>query len=206
LCPSKLWANFILTELQQQLNALKADSDIQKRAATEIATLQKELADTELARRDAVTDARVYSKVVQELKKMVDQLLAQVTPLETKVGVLSSTVIDRTAELHAKAIGLEWDTAAKVDFQKENARLTKKLKGESLFLFNASSSNCLGSLMTSLPKWNLSWRHWKPLLRTWSSISICGTQKLCDEPPKLLDSLLTQSREVIHLNLVKHPG
>jgi hypothetical protein len=65
------------------------------------------LADTELARRDAITDARVYSKVVQELKKMVDQLLAQVTPLETKVGVLSSTVIDRTAELHAKAIGLE---------------------------------------------------------------------------------------------------
>jgi hypothetical protein len=36
----------------------------------------------------------------RELKTMVDQLLAQVTPLETQIGVLNNTiVIDTTTEL-----------------------------------------------------------------------------------------------------------
>jgi hypothetical protein len=35
----------------------------------------------------------------RELKTMVDQLLAQVTPLETQIGVLGNTIIDTTTEL-----------------------------------------------------------------------------------------------------------
>jgi hypothetical protein len=48
---------------------------------------------------------------------MVDQLLAQVTPMETQIGVLNSTIIDTTTELCAKSLNLERTTTAKDDFQ-----------------------------------------------------------------------------------------
>jgi hypothetical protein len=46
-----------------------------------ITALQKELANIEFARKAIAKDAEVCTRVAQEQKAMVDQLLAQVTPL-----------------------------------------------------------------------------------------------------------------------------
>jgi DNA repair exonuclease SbcCD ATPase subunit len=96
-----------LIEIIQQLTTLKANSDVQKKEATKIAALHKELADDESSRKEAISDIQVCTKVAQELKAMLDQILAQVTPLETHIGVLSNTITDTASELRAKALGLE---------------------------------------------------------------------------------------------------
>jgi hypothetical protein len=80
----------------------------------------------------------------------VDQLLVQVTPLETQVGVLSSTITDTAAELHAKKLSLERTTATKGDFQGKNACLTKNLKGESSLRFSINSPIFLTDLYVLL--------------------------------------------------------
>jgi chromosome segregation ATPase len=119
-----------LIGILQQLNTLKADLDVQQSMDTKIAALQKELADVESAMKEDVMDAQDYTKAAQELKMMLDQLLAQMTTLETQIGVLSSSIADTTTELRSKVFGLEQTTTAKDDFHWQNARLTKKLKGE----------------------------------------------------------------------------
>jgi hypothetical protein len=80
----------------------------------------------------------------------VDQLLVQVTPLETQVGVLSSTITDTAAELRAKKLSLERTTATKGDFQGKNACLTKNLKGESSLHFSINSPISLTDLYVLL--------------------------------------------------------
>jgi hypothetical protein len=83
---------------------LKEDSEVQKKAAADIAALQKELADAESAKKEAITDTEVCTKAAQELKDMVDKLLAQTTPLEIQVQTLSSSFHDSVAEVRAKAL------------------------------------------------------------------------------------------------------
>jgi hypothetical protein len=61
---------------------------------------------------------------------MVDQLLAQVTPLETQIGVLNSTIMDVSTELHARSLSLERTSTAMDDFQRQTATLTRKLEGK----------------------------------------------------------------------------
>jgi hypothetical protein len=78
-------------------------------------------------------------KAVQEMKEMVEQLLTQVTPLETHIGVLSSTI----TELHTNALCLEQTTATKDDFQRQNVWLTKKLEGRLLLSCNMDLYECL---------------------------------------------------------------
>jgi hypothetical protein len=73
--------------------------------------------DVESTRKDTATDAQVCMREAEELKMMVDQLLAQVTPMETQIGVLNSTIIDTTPELCVKSLNLERTTTAKDDFQ-----------------------------------------------------------------------------------------
>jgi hypothetical protein len=46
---------------------------------------------------------------------MVYQLLAQVTPLETQIRVLSRIIMDHSTELRAKELCLERTTATKED-------------------------------------------------------------------------------------------
>jgi hypothetical protein len=72
-----------------------------------ITVIQKELVSEQFARRDANQDVEMCTKVAQELKDMVDQLLAQVAPLETEVGVLSGTIMDMSTELRVRALCLE---------------------------------------------------------------------------------------------------
>jgi hypothetical protein len=71
----------------------------------------------------------MFTKAVVELKEMMDQLLEQVNPLETQVPILNGTIMHTSTELHAKELGLERTTGAKVDFQRQNSKLVKKLKG-----------------------------------------------------------------------------
>jgi peptidoglycan hydrolase CwlO-like protein len=52
-------------------------------------------------------DVEVCTRAAQELKEMVDQLLAQVTPLETQIGVLSSTIMDASIKHRARSLSLE---------------------------------------------------------------------------------------------------
>jgi hypothetical protein len=47
---------------------------------------------------------------------MLEQWLAQTTPLETQIEVLSSTITDSTTKLHANAYGMERTTATKDEF------------------------------------------------------------------------------------------
>jgi hypothetical protein len=54
---------------------------------------------------------------------MVDQLLAQLTPLETQIGILSSTITDANIELRAKSLSLYQTTAAKEDFQQKATKI-----------------------------------------------------------------------------------
>jgi hypothetical protein len=75
--------------------------------ANTITIIQKELASEQIAWRDANQDVEMCMKVAQELKDMVDQLLAQVVPLETQVGVLSGTIMDMSTKLRARALYLE---------------------------------------------------------------------------------------------------
>jgi chromosome segregation ATPase len=89
-----------LRDIIQLLNSLKVKSDDQQSAVSTIADLQKELANEQFARKDATKDAEVWTRVERELNEMVDQLLAQVTPLETQIEVLNSTVINASTELH----------------------------------------------------------------------------------------------------------
>jgi hypothetical protein len=77
-------------------------------------TLKKELVDAESARKVAATDAQVYTRAAQQLKMMADQQLAQVTPLETQIGLFS------------KSLSLEQTTTAKDDFPRQ----TRKIKSE----------------------------------------------------------------------------
>jgi hypothetical protein len=54
--------------------------------------LQKQLSNSESDRKEAVTDAEVCSKATQELKDLMDKLLAQMTLLEMQVQTLSSSL------------------------------------------------------------------------------------------------------------------
>jgi hypothetical protein len=86
-------------DILQQVNTLKAKPDEQLSAASTIAALKRELAKEQFARKDATKDAEVCMRAARELKEMVDQLLAQVTPLETQIGVINSTFMDVSNEL-----------------------------------------------------------------------------------------------------------
>jgi hypothetical protein len=130
-----LWAQSFLLDLDQQLHSPKEDSGVQQKAAADIAALKKELADSEVARKEALTDAEVCSKAAQELKDMIDQLLAKTPPLEFQVQTLSSSLEDSAAEIRAKVLSLERTTAAKDDYKKKNSRLRKKLEGKFLLSF-----------------------------------------------------------------------
>jgi hypothetical protein len=68
------------------------------------------------------------------LKDKVDQLLPQMTPLETQFGVLSGTILDYSTELHAKELSLERTTTTKDDLLRQNSWLMKKLKGNMALL------------------------------------------------------------------------
>jgi hypothetical protein len=94
-----------------------------------ITTLQKELANTEFAKKDAAKDAEVCMRAAQEQKAMVDQLLAQVTQ-KLKYGVLDRTIIDASTELRIRSLNLERTTTTKGDFQWHTAKLTRKLEGK----------------------------------------------------------------------------
>jgi hypothetical protein len=87
-------------------------------------------ADAESTSKVTATDSQVCTREPEELKMMVDQLLAQVTPLETQIGVLNSNIIETTSELCAKSLSLERSTTAKDDFQRETTKLTKKVEGK----------------------------------------------------------------------------
>jgi hypothetical protein len=78
---------------------LKNKSGDQESAIDKITTLQKELANEQLAQKEACWDAETYTKAFVKLKDMVDRLLAQATPLETQIGILSGTILDYSTEL-----------------------------------------------------------------------------------------------------------
>jgi hypothetical protein len=92
------------------------------------------LASEQLARRETNWDVKTYTKSVVELKYMVDQLLAQVTPLETQIGFLSGTILDYSTKLRAKEFSLECTTMVKDDLLHQNSRLTQKLEGNTSLL------------------------------------------------------------------------
>jgi hypothetical protein len=78
------------------------------------------------------------AKAVEELKEMVDKLLAQVTPLEAQTEIMSGINVDQSTELWAKELILERTTTANDDMLHKNNQLTKKF--ESTWVFFSRSS------------------------------------------------------------------
>jgi hypothetical protein len=85
------------------------------------------MASKQLARKEANRDTETCIKAVMELKEMVDRFLAQVTPLEAQVEVLSGTILDHSTELQLKELSLECTITTRDDVLHQNSRLTKKL-------------------------------------------------------------------------------
>jgi hypothetical protein len=133
----------------------------------------------------------------------VDQLLVQVTPLETQVGVLSSTITDTAAELHAKKLSLERTTATKGDFQGKNACLTKNLKGESSLRFSINSPISLTDLYVLLAVVEAELKTLKTVAENAVKYFYSQDSDAVWQTPELLDQPLTRSREVIHSNMCK---
>jgi hypothetical protein len=68
---------------------------------------------------------------------MAYKLLAQVTPLEAQIEILSWTIVDQSTELRAKELSLERTTTASDDLLHQTSRLSKKLESTWL-LFSRS--------------------------------------------------------------------
>jgi hypothetical protein len=131
---------------------------------------------------------------------MVEQLLAQVTPLEVQVQTLSGSLEDNAAELHAKALSLERTTAAKDDYQKKNTWLSKKLDGESPLPFQFWP--------IQLHKWHyalfaVAVAELKTIVENVVQYFYLTHSDAMQRAPELLDSLPTRSREVIQTNMLK---
>jgi hypothetical protein len=65
---------------------------------------------------------------VEELEEMANKLLAQVTPLEAQIEILSGTIGDQSTELRDKEFSLVCTTTTKDDLLCSNTQLTKKLE------------------------------------------------------------------------------
>jgi hypothetical protein len=59
---------------------------------------------------------------------MAYKLLAQVTPLEAQIEILSWTIVDQSTELRAKELSLERTTTVSDDLLHQTSRLSKKLE------------------------------------------------------------------------------
>jgi chromosome segregation ATPase len=110
LCP------FLAIAFMEQLVAFGVKPGDQDSTTKSLAILKNELAEEKLASEKAQTDAKTLSWVVEELKKMMDQLTSYVPSLETQVETLNDTIADLNTELRARELGLERTTAAKEEF------------------------------------------------------------------------------------------
>jgi chromosome segregation ATPase len=97
-------------------------------ASDTIATLQKELANEQLAQKEANRDVETCTKAFVELREMVDRLLAPVTPFEAQIGILSGTIVDQSTDLLAIELSLQRTTTTKDNLLHQNSQLTKKLE------------------------------------------------------------------------------
>jgi hypothetical protein len=75
------------------------------------------MADKKLAQEKVQADAEALSQIDEELKKTVDQLVAQVPSLVNQVKHLDNKVIDLLTELQARELCLERTTIANDDLQ-----------------------------------------------------------------------------------------
>jgi peptidoglycan hydrolase CwlO-like protein len=127
---SELTLSFFAAALLDQLAALDVEPGDQDSAAKSLANLKNELAKKRLAQEKAQADVESLSRVVEDIKKIADQLVAHIPSLETQVKNLNDKIADLNTVLQTRELILEQTTTAKDDFQRQNTRLTKKLEGK----------------------------------------------------------------------------
>jgi peptidoglycan hydrolase CwlO-like protein len=127
---SELTLSFFAAALLDQLAALNVEPGDQDSAAKSLANLKNELAKKRLAQEKAQADVESLSRVVEDIKKTADQLVAHIPSLETQVKNLNDKIADLNTVLQTRELILEQTTTTKDDFQCQNTRLTKKLEGK----------------------------------------------------------------------------
>jgi hypothetical protein len=135
---------------------------------------------------------------------MLDQLLAQVAPLETQVRVLNRTIMDMSTKLHARSLYLEQATATKDDLQKLNSKLTKKLEGKSDSLSSvrllSHHANILGMFPADM---EAELQTLKVIAENVVAYFYPQDSDTVSRAPELLDVLPTRSWEIIISNMSK---
>jgi hypothetical protein len=104
---------------------------------------KNKMAEEKAAWEKAQVEAETLAQAVEEMKKITYQLTARVPFIKGQVKHLDYKIIDLLTELQTKELSLEQTTAANVDFQSQNTRLTKQIESTYLLF-------CHLSLMPSL--------------------------------------------------------
>jgi predicted RNase H-like nuclease (RuvC/YqgF family) len=95
------------------------------------ADLKTEVDKEKGAQKAAQIEADMLARAVKDLKILVDKFTAQIPTLEDKVKYLKNKVVGGFNEIRAWELCLEHTTRANEDYEKQNARLTKKLESKS---------------------------------------------------------------------------
>jgi hypothetical protein len=93
--------------------------------AKSLAALKTELVEERAAREKAQIEGETLTRAIEELKKMVDRLTTQVSPLEEKMKHLDNKVIGSLIELLAKELNLERTNKAKEYYKSQNTADTE---------------------------------------------------------------------------------
>jgi hypothetical protein len=197
------WCCFTLSEFMDQLMAFGMILGDLDSAAKAFSALKEALVKEKVARQTAQTEVETLTWVVRDLKFSANDFAAQNPVLEEKVKHLDNKVINGLNGLRAQELSMQCITKANNDYKSQNAQLTRKL---------------VSKLHWSPKPWLvLDISSWLTLFRLAESDPVLITLKAMVEiavafvypndsytairAPQMLDSLPTQSREIILANM-----
>jgi predicted nucleic acid-binding Zn-ribbon protein len=93
--------------------------------------LKIDLDEEKAARVTAQVEANVLSRASRDLKIYADRFASQIPTLEDEIEHLEDKVVEGLNEVRARELCLEHTTRANDNYQKEVAKLTKKLESKS---------------------------------------------------------------------------